>query len=391
MQSEGTPKNINLAQGLDWMAAYRQQLAMPTISQPVTLESEMPGMTENTVLMLKGVPTEYSREKLMEVLKRWMQQVDFIFIPGAAQGTQNRGHAFINFTGESFAQEFTKEFADKKQSECFPDAATPGEEKDKVCTVQKADREKLVKSIERHQIQSLELGDGSKGAWDPVRMDTDGKEKKFSILSSAVAGHAVKQSSSSKSFSQTDPTSPSMGKKGGKQKKQQDGAGKGGKSPAAAASPYGTMYPGYPYGFSQYLLAYQMQVAHAQQAQAQSWQRLSGIRKQIDFYYSSENLHRDEFMKSLMDIDGWVPLSKIVSWKKMRALQATPEEVCFALQSNLPLDANKPKPSVRIQVDNKKMALRLSDQNATEREQYVQQGVQIRAAAEAAKAKEGEP
>lgn len=54
--------------------------------------------------------------------------------------------------------------------------------------------------------------------------------------------------------------------------------------------------------------------------------------RQVEYYFSAQNLLNDKYMRGLMDNEGWVPIMKIMSFRRMILLQATdPSRVALAI------------------------------------------------------------
>ncbi|KAK3159934.1 hypothetical protein QOZ80_1BG0052940 [Eleusine coracana subsp. coracana] len=60
----------------------------------------------------------------------------------------------------------------------------------------------------------------------------------------------------------------------------------------------------------------------------------SNIVTQVEYYFSDENLERDEFLKSLMDDYGWVPVSKITDFNRLKKMTTDVQLVVDALASS---------------------------------------------------------
>ena len=44
------------------------------------------------------------------------------------------------------------------------------------------------------------------------------------------------------------------------------------------------------------------------------------LRQQVEFYFSVDNLARDIFLRSHMDVEGWVPLQVVADFKRVRSM-----------------------------------------------------------------------
>jgi la-related protein 1 len=61
---------------------------------------------------------------------------------------------------------------------------------------------------------------------------------------------------------------------------------------------------------------------------------ISRIRLQIEYYFSDENLSKDQYLKSNMDDDGYVPLAKINSFRRIQQLRADTSMVLEAVKAS---------------------------------------------------------
>lgn len=58
---------------------------------------------------------------------------------------------------------------------------------------------------------------------------------------------------------------------------------------------------------------------------------INGVQQQVEFYFSPLNLARDEFLVSRMDGDGWIDLSLLATFNRMRSLTTDLEVIYHAL------------------------------------------------------------
>lgn len=58
------------------------------------------------------------------------------------------------------------------------------------------------------------------------------------------------------------------------------------------------------------------------------------IKKQIEYYFSEENLQRDFFLRRKMDVNGFLPISLIASFHRVQALTQDVQMVIDALQDS---------------------------------------------------------
>mmetsp|Transcript_72407 Transcript_72407/g.204679 ORF Transcript_72407/g.204679 Transcript_72407/m.204679 type:complete len:839 (+) Transcript_72407:110-2626(+) len=167
----------------------------PPMAMPTSLSSVLPDATEETMLMLRGVPNSLTRDQFVEHLNgSYSCACDFLYLPGGAKGEGNRGFAFINFRSADKAGQFAKEYNGVKVSTCFP--SEPAREDEKACEVQSARFMSIEKSIERLQTVSQLTVAPTKGnatpaersAWHPVLIGTDGTLATFPLLTAQSTG-----------------------------------------------------------------------------------------------------------------------------------------------------------------------------------------------------------
>jgi La domain len=62
----------------------------------------------------------------------------------------------------------------------------------------------------------------------------------------------------------------------------------------------------------------------------------AAVRKQVEYYFSDENLRHDAFLQTQISAnkDGWLPLEIILSFNKMKSLQVSPADVELALKDS---------------------------------------------------------
>ncbi|KAL8134132.1 hypothetical protein AgCh_009269 [Apium graveolens] len=66
--------------------------------------------TQNTSVMMRNIPNQYSRDELMKFLDKccakYKLEYDFLYLPIDFRTQQNKGYAFINFTKSPYAKIF---------------------------------------------------------------------------------------------------------------------------------------------------------------------------------------------------------------------------------------------------------------------------------------------
>lgn len=89
------------------------------------------------------------------------------------------------------------------------------------------------------------------------------------------------------------------------------------------------------------------------------------LRRQIEYYFSADNLTRDFFLRGKMDPQGWVPAAEIARFNRVRAILAAGADnpdpgmaVVAALKGSVVVEAvGGPVPQLRARVDGARWAL----------------------------------
>ncbi|XP_076899445.1 la-related protein 1A-like [Bidens hawaiensis] len=68
-----------------------------------------------------------------------------------------------------------------------------------------------------------------------------------------------------------------------------------------------------------------------------------GLRNQIEYYFSDQNLQNDRYLISLMDDQGWVPISTIADFKRVKSMSTDLPLIIDALQSSSTLEVQGEK------------------------------------------------
>jgi len=358
------------------------------------LSAALPKATSYTMQMLRNIPTSFTRAQLAEKLNEsFCGTLDFLYLPRNEQSGGNRGFAFMNFKTRGKAQQFAKAFNGVVPSTCLGIAAEADAE-EKPCEVISARMQNLEKSLERLRSAASQPDFAS---WCPVLLDSSGKETPFplapvpaptagvagaasvapmpAVPSQALDSRALEKQMAMWAGTGNAPSAPSGSK------------GKKGKAKAAAGAPPAAQgypnYPGYP-GYMDYPRS-GMPLAHPAYAQAmaqvahqharaaaaahaahaglldplaaavnpvpgkplEEGQRSSLI-KQIEFYFSAENLCKDTYLRGKMDDNGFTPLEVISTFPKVRAYKANQAEIAEALKNSEILEVDTAGKSIRL-------------------------------------------
>jgi La domain len=73
----------------------------------------------------------------------------------------------------------------------------------------------------------------------------------------------------------------------------------------------------------------------------------ASIRSQIEYYFTVRNLERDQYLRSLMDRDGWVPVAALLQFNKLKALTTDQAAVREALDGSRQLQVSEDATHVR--------------------------------------------
>lgn len=72
------------------------------------------------------------------------------------------------------------------------------------------------------------------------------------------------------------------------------------------------------------------------------------LREQVEFYFSKDNLCKDEFLRKQMNGNGWVELKTVANFKKMKNLGASEPDVCEALTKSGSVEVSEDKNFLRV-------------------------------------------
>ncbi|XP_059169226.1 la-related protein Larp4B-like isoform X3 [Physella acuta] len=93
---------------------------------------------------------------------------------------------------------------------------------------------------------------------------------------------------------------------------------------------------------------------------------LEPIRKQMQFYFSAENLPNDKFLNSKMDPDKYIPLDIFLDFNRIKPICSNYEQLAQAVESSSILELNESRNKVRVSQCRKTLTLRGFPATATE-------------------------
>lgn len=347
---------------------------MPPAAPPVTLASVLPDATAETMVRLKGIPASWNTKRILEFFSgSFKGSYDFMFVPPDPKGeSKNRGYCFVNFRTVAAVKQFMEECHEKPATGVFGEDAAA----DQACQGEPGRFPNIEKSIIRAQALAKDgKGGASETGEGPLLLvDSDGNIQPFPNLGQTPGmdmGQAEARST------------PKGGSKGGK-------GGKGGKG---AASPTAAGMMGFPgflptptagsspqqqqsaaaaafHAYRSAAFAMQAQHFHAAAAalhaneqyakggkgkskskdrgRALAAPEKAALRAQLEFYFSTDNLCKDFFLRKHMDNDGWVSLELIATFKRVSAAKATVEELADIVATSDVVETDSAKCQVRL-------------------------------------------
>jgi len=71
-------------------------------------------------------------------------------------------------------------------------------------------------------------------------------------------------------------------------------------------------------------------------------QRTESVRRQIEYYFSAQNLCHDMYLRSRMDSEGFVSIAVLVNFNKIRVIDPSASDILEALKASDKLEAKIP-------------------------------------------------
>lgn len=364
----GMPPYVN-----PWM--YPQTPAANTAETPaISLEALVGKVTEENSMMLRGIPKSYSRVKFLEVVdKDFKGTYDFVFLPmdPKAEGQDNRGFAFVNFREAETGKAFTEKFNKAKSLEIFP---VEGATEETECEVLPTKLQQLDQLLNRFHERAAE-DTKMTPEWHPLLFDAEGNTKEFPMKSTSAVSADKKKKKDNKAEAKAaaNPKSKAKAKAKAKGKQQQQ--------PYSPYAGFGyPAYPGYPPQMNPYASYYQHMYA-ASAATSQAIHHLSqpnytpgmgammddfaaavnpnptdtlskgkkdAVRKQIEYYFSTDNLVKDMYFRQHMDASGYVDLSVIAAFNLVKKHGASITAVAEVVSESKTLELSADSKKVRL-------------------------------------------
>lgn len=287
-------------------------------NMPTTVEETVAGVTASqhaTTLMLRHIPTQYTRDKLWEHVERigFQGQLDFLYLPIDFASDQNLGYAFVNLRAPEAAAAFTTTFNDVDANACLP-----GFDTRKVCKVVPAAVQGWAANMERFRTRGSAKMRAGPEHWHPIFLDGDGKKLPISVVGGAQESRA----------------------KGAKPCESLGGGmNKGASEFVPAGHDIADMC--YPYS-SEAQCAFEAAILYMFS------EHLTALQQQIEYYFSPSNLSTDTYLQSLMDAGGWVRIHDIMDFKRLKKLNVDYAGVVTALSSSTLLEMNIDGLKVRV-------------------------------------------
>lgn len=282
------------------------------------LHAALPKATAKSMVLLRHVPTDLTRESLVELLnKDFKGTFDFVYLPGSTKKDGgNRGYAFINFRRK--AEKFIEVCHGVAPSVAL---GTSKDDKDDECEKDLEIEKARLPTLDKTLSEMARKPRPEAAPWQPLLFDESGQAKPFPLM----------------------PPPPPM---------------------AASPDAYGasmahvpqtpwSAYPHWPGMYHAYSPAMAAQVADAHRRAAVAARAAVGehtppldedrkkkLREQIEYYYSDANLCKDVYLRSFMNAEGWTPLELIAEFPKVKAYNVSEKQILEALKLSSTLEVD---------------------------------------------------
>lgn len=75
---------------------------------------------------------------------------------------------------------------------------------------------------------------------------------------------------------------------------------------------------------------------------------LEAVRVQVEYYFSVQNLVKDMFLRAKMDDGGWIPISVIAAFNRVRSLAPNPAMIAAALEGSALVEVSQDQGRIRV-------------------------------------------
>lgn len=380
------------------------------------------------MLFVRGLPLTMERAELVELLNDKHARVfDFVFMPPDMKFSGNKGFFFINFRKKECIDDFRKAFQEKKVAECFPKFVPVEGDEEKLCSVEPANLDLVECAICRMQTSPPKQGvDRTK--WQPLLFSPDGEQLAFPLIVSPgarqprtpkatktpKAAPTASDAPSEGAQNESQPEAPAAapeaaaetegatpkakGKKGSKGKDKDKGAGKGKGTGSLALgmdmyspfgffglppSPFGMM-PGLPPMSPMEMPSYASPShgnkkskgkgkgavnaagAGGDPSKFSAEGKKNSLMKQVDFYFSADNLCKDVFLRQNMDPDGYCKLELIANFNLVKKkYMASVADLAKAVVDSTSVELSDDKTNVRLRDHEARQKWRLLPEGET--------------------------
>jgi len=380
------------------MAQQYAPLARPATLMPheQKLAELLPDADTKTMQMLRSVPLTVTRSQLVEVLdKSFKGTYNFVFLPAkddkeGPASEDSRGYAFVNFKSGAKAAQFAAGLGGKTPLEVFGVGADDA----KPCEVADGRLASIDKAVDRLRADVAKKVGKDLSLWYPLLFD-DGVQKDYPIQAVGKDGAKAEDKSDELKVRQKEAKAKSKQKKAEEKQAQQQAAAY--PQQQMPPNPYGYPaypgfpgfpggYPGYPgvggamprvhpaYAHSMAQLAHfharQAATAHAGAHQHQqqaglldhlaaavnpsapakplSAEQKNDLRKQIEYYFSEENLCKDVYLRQHMNVEGWTPVALFQNFPLVKKFHASEADLSGCMKDSEILEIDVLKTFMRL-------------------------------------------
>lgn len=308
---------------------------------------------ERTTVMLKNIPFHYTRDMVCaELEKRGLGDAyDYLYLPMERSSGHNFGYMFINFRSPEKCSDFAAAFHGVPVKDCFPGGKTG-----KLCEVRTARAQGLHANLERLRAQGWGSRLSDREEWQPLFLGCDGRRVPLEELPESAPPEPrpraepreLRLGAEAEPKPCPLPPTPDLW--------------------ACATSQTTPLHPVFQAAVSgrtvaKDLVASRHRVALAAAKAAASAaacgkrlpvavgsgeEKEATVHRQIEFYFSVGNICHDQYMRSLMDEEGWVDLEDLAKFPRLRSLGVDVPLAAAALRGSLSVELSPDGKRVRM-------------------------------------------